>query len=52
MILPYLNLTKLKLECLKSGFKCKKELDINTDETFLPHSSSTLFEFRSSLQLL
>jgi len=24
-ILPYLNLTKLKLEYLKSGFKCKKE---------------------------
>jgi len=49
-ILPQLNLTKVKLECLKFGFKCKKER-YNTDENFLHHSSSTFFKFSSSLLL-
>jgi len=48
MILPKLNLTKLKLEYLKSDFKQQKK-DVNTDEKFLYHSSSTIFSSASSL---
>jgi len=42
VVLSQLNLTKLELKYLKSGFKYKKK-DINTDENFLHRSSSTFF---------
>jgi len=48
-ILPQHNLTKLKLECLKYGFMCKKEK--KHKNFFLYHSSSTFFQFSSSLLL-
>jgi len=34
MILPKLNLSKLKLEYLKLGFKCKKKKDKDSTKTF------------------
>jgi len=44
--LPQLNLTKLKLEYLKYGCKCKKKERKNTDKIFLHHSSSTFFRIQ------
>jgi len=42
VVLPQLNLTKLKLEYLKSGFRCKKER-YNIDEKVV---ASLKFTFR------
>jgi len=42
VVLPQINLTKLKFEYLKFGFSTKKK-DINTDKKFLCHSSLTFF---------
>jgi len=47
VVLPQLNLAKLKLEYLKLGFSSNKK-DINTVKIFLHHSSSTFFKFSSS----
>jgi len=38
LVLSYLNLTKLKLEYLKSGFKVQKMKERNTDKKFLHHT--------------
>jgi len=50
VVLSQPKVKKLKLEYLKSSLEAKKK-DINTEEKFLPHSSSTFFEFSSSLLL-
>jgi len=50
MVLPQLNLTKIKLEYLDSGFKCKNN-DINTGKGFSHYPNSTFFEFSPSLLL-
>jgi len=54
VLLLQLNLTKLKLEYLKSALSAKKK-DINSKQhrrkKFSHHSNSTFFEFSSSLLL-
>jgi len=48
---PNLNLTKLKLEFLKSDLSAKTKKDKSTEENLLLHSSLTFFKFSSSLRL-
>jgi len=50
VVLLQLNLTKLKLDYLKSGFKLKKK-DINIDEKVFISLEFDFFEFSLSLLL-